>query len=177
MYADTPLSYVPTDKVLLLSLPLPSIQDFDLCMVCYKEVGHVHPMEKLGLGLDDGTTGQDQRVMDPKEQRKAQIQKCIQFLIHASKCRDPACKQPSCVRMKRVLRHTRDCKLRMSGNCSICKQFLLLCYSHARTCTEDKCPVPVCARIKKTFREQQMQQRRRNECLIQQRMANMAEPA
>ena len=107
------------------------------------------------------TAGQDQRVTDPKEQRKAQIQN--HFLIHASQCRVPACMQTSCIQMKRVLRHTRDCKLRMSGNCGICKQFLHICYSHARTCTEDMCPVPVCARMKQTFREQQMQRRRQND--------------
>ena len=71
------------------------------------------------------------------------------------------CKQPSCIKMKRVLRHTRDCKLRMSGNCTICKQFLLLCYSHAKSCTDDKCPVPICARIKKNLQEQRAQSQMR----------------
>ena len=62
---DKALEYSP---VRLPVLPLP-IQDFDLCVVCYKEVGHSHTMEKLGLGLDDDTTGQDQRVTDPKDQQ------------------------------------------------------------------------------------------------------------
>ena len=113
-------------------------------------------MDKLGLGLDDDIQ-QDPAQKDPREQRKASIQRCIQFLVHASQCRDPMCKQPSCIKMKRVLRHTRDCKVRMSGNCTICKQFLLLCYSHAKRCTDDKCPVPICARIKKNLREQRAQ--------------------
>ena len=132
-------------------------------------------MDKLGLGLDDEIQ-QDPAQKDPREQRKASIQRCIQFLVHASQCRDPMCNQPDCIKMKRVLRHTRNCKkLRQSGSCTICKQFLLLCYSHAKSCTNDKCPVPICARIKKNLREQhahdqsQMGQNR----FMQQRMANM----
>ena len=129
-------------------------------------------MDKLGLGLDDEIQ-QDTAQKDPREQRKASIQKCIQFLVHASQCRDPMCKQPSCIKMKRVLRHTRDCKLRMSGNCTICKQFLLLCYSHAKSCKDDKCPVPICARIKKNLREQRAQAQLRQNRFMQLRMINM----
>ena len=123
----------------------------------------------------DDEIQQDTAQKDPREQRKASIQKCIQFLVHASQCRDPMCKQPSCIKMKRVLRHTRDCKLRMSGNCTICKQFLLLCYSHAKSCTDDKCPVPICARIKKNLREQRAQSQKRQNRFMQQRMANMSQ--
>ncbi|KAI4799115.1 hypothetical protein KUCAC02_019236 [Chaenocephalus aceratus] len=28
-------------------------EDYDLCITCYNTKGHVHKMEKLGLGLDD----------------------------------------------------------------------------------------------------------------------------
>ena len=129
-------------------------------------------MDKIGLGFDEIQGDPTQK--DPREQRKAFIQKCIQFLVHASQCRDPMCKQPSCIKMKRVLRHTRDCKLRMSGNCTICKQFLLLCYSHAKTCNDDKCPVPICARIKKNLKEQRAQSRIRQNRFMQQRMAQMS---
>ena len=127
-------------------------------------------MDKLSL---DDEIQQDTAQKDPREQRKASIQKCNQFLVHASQCRDPMCKQPSCSKMKRVLRHTRDCKLRMSGNCIICKQFLQLCYSHAKSCKDDKCPVPICARIKKNLREQCAQQQMRQNRLMQLRMINM----
>ena len=120
-------------------------------------MGHIHPMDKLGLGLDDEIQ-QDTAQKDPREQ------KCIQFLVHASQCRDPMCKQPSCIKMKRVLRHTRDCKLRMSGNCTICKQLLLLCHSHAKSCTDDKCLVPICARIKKELRAQSQMKQNMQQC-------------
>ena len=133
-------------------------------------------MDKIGLGFDDKIQ-EDPTQKDPREQRKASIQKCIQFLVHASQCHDPMCKQPSCIKMKRVLRHTKDCKLRMSGNCTICKQFLLLCYSHAKTCNDDKCPVPICARIKKNLKEQRAQSLMRSSRFMQQRMAQMERAA
>ena len=132
-------------------------------------------MDKLGLGLDDETTPQD-GPKDPKEQRKASIEKCIRYLVHATKCHDPHCKQPSCIKMKRVLTHTRECKLMLSNKwniCKICKQFVLLCISHAKNCNEDKCPVPVCARIKKNLRDQRNQQSVQRQRFMQQRMALM----
>jgi len=131
-------------------------------------------MDKLGLGLDDEIQ-QDTAQKDPREQRKASIQKFIQFLVHASNCCDHMCKQTSCIKMKRVLRHTRDCKLRMSGNCTICKSFLLLCYSHAKSCKDDNCCAPICARIKKNLCEQRAQQQVRQNRFMQLRMLNMGQ--
>ena len=133
-------------------------------------------MDKLGLGLDDDTSFQE-GPKDPKEQRKASIEKCIRYLVHATKCHDPHCKQPSCIKMKRVLTHTRECKLMLSNKwnmCKICKQFVLLCISHAKNCNEDKCPVPVCARIKKNLRDQRNQQSVQRQRFMQLRMAQMS---
>ena len=105
-------------------------------------------MDKLGLDLNNKPSFQE-GPKDPKEQRKASIEKYICYLVHATKCYDPHCKQPSCIKIKRVLIHTRECKLMLSNKwnmCKICKQFVLLCISHAKNCNEDKCPLPVCAR-------------------------------
>ena len=123
-----------------------SPQDFDFSLSCHKEVPHPHPMD---------TTSH-------KAQRKASIEKWIRFLVHATQCHNVHCKQPSCIKMKRVLTHTRDCEQMLSGRwnqCNMCKQFVLLCISHAKSCKVDKCPVPVCARIKKNLRCQQNQRR------------------
>lgn len=152
-------------------------QDFDLCLSCYKEVPHPHPMDKLGLGLELDTQARDEAsIKDPKEQRKASIEKCIRFLVHATQCHNVHCKQPSCIKMKRVLTHTRDCKLMLTGKwnqCNVCKQFVLLCISHAKSCNVDKCPVPVCARIKKNLRDQRNQRRVQAQRFMQQRVAQM----
>lgn len=154
------------------------MQDFDLCLSCYKEVTHPHPMDRLGLGLElDNSQLQDQASQkDPKEQRKASVEKCIWFLVHATQCHNPHCKQPSCIKMKRVLTHTRECKLMLSGKwnqCTVCKQFVLLCISHAKSCNVEKCLVPVCARIKKNLRDQRNQRSVQANRFMQQRMAQM----
>lgn len=155
---------------------LPSLQDFDLCLTCYKEVSHPHHMDKLGLGLELDQSLNQASQKDPKEQRKASIEKCIRFLVHATQCHNASCKQPSCIKMKRVLTHTRECKLMLSGKwnqCTVCKQFVLLCISHAKSCTTDRCPVPVCARIKKNLRDQRNQRRIQENRFMHQRMAQM----
>lgn len=106
--------------------------------------------------------------------KNASIQKAIEYLIHASQCRNPHCKIPSCIRMKRILRHTRDCRLRTAGNCHICKQFLFLVYSHAKNCKETNCPVGViCKRVKQNIQDTRAQERRRHNILLQQRMLSM----
>lgn len=108
------------------------------------------------------------------EARNHSIRRRIEYLIHASQCRDANCRQPYCIKMKQLLRHTRDCKLRASGTCMICKHFILLCVTHARECKETKCMLPVCASIKQKLREQRQQQQNRNFDHVTRRMHRMA---
>ena len=132
-------------------------------------------MVKLGLGLDDETSFQE-GPKDSKEQRKACIDMCRHYLVHATKCHDPHCVQPSCIKMKRVLTHTRECKLMISNKwkmCLICKRFVQLCILHAKNCNEDECPVPMCAGIKKNLRKQRNEQSVQDQRFMQLRMAQM----
>lgn len=152
------------------------LQDFDLCIKCYKDVGHNHQMVKLGLDIDDPQSN-EAKQLDPQKARQASIEKCIRALIHATQCRDPHCKQPSCIKMKKVLTHTRECKLMLArkwNQCTICKQFVLLCISHAKNCTDDACRVPLCATIKKNLKEQRKQRTVETNRFAQQRVARMA---
>lgn len=43
-----------------------SFQDFDLCLSCKNKEGHPHPMERLGLDLDDGSSPTDQKQINPQ---------------------------------------------------------------------------------------------------------------
>ena len=141
---------------------------------CYKEVGHKHPMFKQGLDIDDPQSNESSK-QDPQKARKASIEKCIRALVHAAQCRDPHCKQPSCIKMKKVLTHTKECKQlsRKWNQCNICKQFVLLCISHAKNCTDDKCHVPLCAAIKKNLKEQRKQRTVQTNRFTQMRAARM----
>ena len=132
-------------------------------------------MEKVGLGLslEDDSQTEPQVTQNPYEAIKQSIQKCIQSLVHACQCRDMTCKLQSCIKMKRVIRHTRDCRLRNNGNCSICKQFVALCLFHARNCNESQCLVPLCSKIKQKLKKQRIEHHIHQEHLTICRMVEM----
>ena len=123
--------------------------------MCYREKGHKHKMEKFGFGIvEEDNQNEPQMPQNPHEARKQSIEKCIQSLVHACQCRDMTCKIESCIKMKRVIRHTRDCRLRNNGDCTICKQFVALCLFHASNCNENQCSVPLCSNIKQKLKKQ-----------------------
>lgn len=147
--------------------------DFDLCVTCYNDKGHLHKMERLGFNLDDGSTAEGTNANNPIEARKQSITRCIQSLVHACQCRDANCRLPSCHKMKRVVNHTKGCKRKHNGGCPICKQLIALCCWHAKLCPEAKCPVPFCLNIKQKLRQQQLQQRIKEAAMMRRRMAQM----
>lgn len=137
-----------------------SLQDYDLCIQCYEKIGHPHKMDRLGFDIDDGSSPTDGRPqVPPNEARKYSIQRCIQSLVHACRCRDANCRLPSCQKMKRVVQHTKNCKRKTHGGCPICKQLIALCCYHAKHCQDPKCLVPFCPNIKQKLKKQQQQQR------------------
>ena len=132
-------------------------------------------MEKLGLGIvEEDNQNEPQMPQNPHEARKQSIQKCIQSLVHACQCRDMTCKLQSCIKMKRVIRHTRDCRLRNNGNCSICKQFVALCLFHARNCNENQCSVPLCSNIKQKLKKKRIEHQIHDNRLTMRRMIEMS---
>nr|XP_006012805.1 PREDICTED: histone acetyltransferase p300-like [Latimeria chalumnae] len=143
-------------------------EDYDLCITCYSTKSHEHMMEKLDLGLDDGSNSQQAADMQsPRDSRRLVVQRCIQSLVHACQCRNAKCLLPSCQKLKRVVQHTQTCKRKTNGRCPICKQLIALCCYHAKHCQENKCPVPFCLNIKHKLRQQQLQHR------LRRRMASM----
>lgn len=109
-------------------------------------------------------------------------------MYHACQCRDANCRRPSCIKMKRVVSHTKACKrknaqlaqLQGSGNgsgngapCPICKQLIALCCYHAKHCEETKCPVPYCVNIKAKLKHQQLQARMQQQSIVKRRIAAM----
>ena len=126
--------------------------DFDLCIKCYSHYGHPHKMERF-IAIKEISD-----IWEPDPTSSA-IQRSIQSLEHASRCRDGHCHSPSCQGMKRIISHYKNCKCQNNGGCKICKQFIALCCSHAKVCQETKCPVQFCQNIKEKLGEQQLQQR------------------
>ena len=132
-------------------------------------------MVKLDVGISTENHNQNelQVPQNPHEARKQSIQKCIQSLVHACQCHDMTCKLQSCIKMKRLIRHTRDCRLRNNGNCSICKQFVALCLFHARSCNENQCLVPLCSNVKQKLKKQRIEQQTHQDRLIMHQMVEM----
>ncbi|XP_078496827.1 histone acetyltransferase p300-like [Lissotriton helveticus] len=149
-------------------------EDYDLCITCYKTKIHEHKMEKLGLSLDDENNNQQANAAQtPDDFRRSSIQRCIQSLVHACKCSNDNCSLLSCQKMKRVIQHTKDCKLKANLSCPICKELMALCCFHAKHCKVDRCPVPFCLSIKHKLQQQQLLQRLQQAQMLRRRMANM----
>ncbi|XP_049956528.1 protein cbp-1-like [Schistocerca serialis cubense] len=106
--------------------------DFDLCVQCYEKNGHPHSMEKRGM--DDDISYSNLKKAYPQEARKLSIKRCIQKLVHACQCHNVNCCQPGCQKMKRVVRHTKVCKSKTKGGCSVCKQLVAIGCYHSKHC-------------------------------------------
>lgn len=91
--------------------------------------------------------------MSEAEQKRRSIQKCIDSLLHACQCTSNGCVEPSCLKMKQIIEHTKRCPTK-PPNCHICKQLVALCCYHAKHCTSANCQVPRCASIKEKLRSQ-----------------------
>ena len=101
---------------------------FDLCDNCYKEHNsdHPHPMVKQVFS-DVGSKSTDSSATA----RNESVQRCINSLVHACKCKDANCRKVTCHKMKKVVQHARMCKKRQLTNaCPVCKQLIALCCYH-----------------------------------------------
>ena len=145
-------------------------QDYDLCVSCYEKDQHPHRMEKLGFDLDGGSP---ERGQNTPEVRRQSLERCIKSLVHSCQCRNANCGLQSCLKMRRIVSHTKSCRKKGNGGCPICKQLLALCFYHAKLCKEDKCMVPFCSSIKARLAHQQMQAQVQQKALLQRRIAQM----
>ena len=108
-------------------------------------------VEKKFIYLHAVSTEGTNNPVDAKRIKKESIQRCIQSLVHACRCKDEDCHLPSCAKMKKVVQHTRTCKKKKNGGCPICKQLIALCCYHSKHCDDDQCPVPFCPSIKQRY--------------------------
>ncbi|XP_054997065.1 histone acetyltransferase p300-like [Sorex araneus] len=131
-------------------------------------------MEKVGAGQEEESNNQQAvAAQSPGDLHHLSIQRCIESLVHACQCHNASCSLPSCQKMKRVMRHTQDCRQKNNGGCPICKQLIALCCYHAKQCQENKCPMPFCLNIKQKLRRQQLLERLQRAQLLRRRMASM----
>lgn len=109
-------------------------------------------LENLNLDLRDEPLNNLQRSLqqvDHQKERRKSIEQYVQLLVHACFCNDQQCRQLPCMKMKRLVAHTRICKRITSGSCPIREQVITLCEYHAKHCPNDEnCLVPFCSVFK-----------------------------
>eukprot|EP01018_Ginkgo_biloba_P022569 Gb_20413 [translate_table: standard] len=135
--------------------------DFDICNACYQNdefVGHPHKMIAHPSMAELNAQNKEAR-----QQRVLQLRKMLDLLVHASQCCSPQCQYENCRRVKGLFRHGKQCKIRASGGCSLCRKMWYLLQLHGRACKESECRVPHCKDLKKHLQrlQQQMESRRR----------------
>ena len=174
--------------------------------MCYNEKSHEHKMARLGLDIDaidggksdgavaaaavaaavgsdvcsseSGKNSEGTKVnINPHEARKQSIERCIKSLEHATYCDDKQCQIQSCIKMKKVVSHAKNCKRKNNQGCPICRQLIALCCFHAKSCTKPQCLVPYCHPIKAKLQQQQEQQKIHQRQIIRRRIAQMTRNA
>ena len=79
------------------------------------------------------------------------LEECLSSLLHS--CRCSGCPSQVCMRIRKVIRHARECRRRDS--CLMCRNLIRLSLDHARRCERDRCPVPFCFALKRDLRKRE----------------------
>lgn len=136
--------------------------DYDLCLRCVQEIGHVHRLNKVEVTSTvdhEASESKRKKGLEKRRQRKRSLQVFLNALVHASSCEDQDCSEASCTKMKDLLKHRQQCTTRVRGGCEICRRVLCLVQMHARgsdetpACSLDNCPVPHCLDLKKHLKQ------------------------
>ena len=135
--------------------------DFDICDNCRIRTGHQHPLMRQGRTAGDRTA----LSQAERENRAAQIERTMELLLHACKCRKERCENSNCPKIKHLLKHALSCTVKSAGGCQLCRKTWTLLQIHSKGCMEDDCPVPRCRDLKEYRRrgQEQIEERRREQ--------------
>lgn len=145
----------------------PTCADFDQCQDCVQNANiprHPHPLKAIPVA-----NGQQNELTEAqRKERQRSIQLHMTLLLHAATCANPKCPSANCTKMKGLLKHGGQCKIKANGGCNVCKRIWALLQIHARQCKAKNCPVPNCMAIRERVRQlkkqqQAMDDRRRQE--------------
>lgn len=134
----------------------PTCADFDQCYECLANPNiprHPHPLQAIPVGSQQSALTPEQR-----KERQRSIQLHMTLLLHASTCRSAECQSANCAKMKGLLKHGTQCKIKATGGCNVCKRIWALLQIHAKQCKQENCPVPNCMAIRERYRQLQLQQ-------------------
>ena len=74
------------------------------------------------------------RVVSPEktDERRRNIALHMQLLSHTTRCHSTTCTSVNCVKMKGLLKHAAECKVKAIGGCKVCIRVWALLQIHAR---------------------------------------------
>jgi len=144
----------------------PICADFDQCQDCVQNPNiprHPHQLKPIAVAGQQTELTEAQR-----KERQRSLQLHMTLLQHAATCNSPKCPSANCTKMKGLLKHGAQCKIKATGGCNVCKRIWALLQIHARQCKSSQCPVPNCMAIRERVRQlkkqqQAMDDRRRQE--------------
>ncbi|KAL5112416.1 Histone lysine acetyltransferase CREBBP [Taenia crassiceps] len=139
--------------------------NYFLCEDCFKAYGHRHPMEKIVLSDDNGSTAAVQ------QSDRLKMERCVELLKHTSSCRDANCRNQACRDMKRRLGHFMTQHDR--SKCFWCRQIHRILSAHSTKCNDPNCQVMYCAHYKAVKKQQESQQRLRKLQTLRRRQKTM----
>eukprot|EP00977_Amphora_coffeiformis_P009075 scaffold2062_cov166-Amphora_coffeaeformis.AAC.3 len=144
----------------------PTCADFDQCQECVQNPNiarHVHQLKPVPVSAQQTELTEAQR-----KERQRSIQLHMTLLLHASTCNAAKCPSANCAKMKGLLKHGEQCRIKGTGGCNVCKRIWALLQIHARQCKAKTCHVPNCMALRERVRQlkkqqQAMDDRRRQE--------------
>lgn len=140
--------------------------DYDLCDACYQREGAVqHHHELVSHATMAGCY-----LLPNKGTQQPCFQVLLGVLEHASKCTAPCCTYTYCRNLKRLFRHSSECRTRSRGGCKLCMQIWYLLQKHAQACKELECRVPRCKDLRDHKRKKQMQSDARRRAGVKERI-------
>ncbi|PHT53975.1 hypothetical protein CQW23_08437 [Capsicum baccatum] len=100
----------------------------------------------------------------------------LDLLLLNSQWHFPHCPYPNCGKVKGLLRHGIQCKIRLSRSCVLCKKMWYLLQLHARAYKDSSdCHVPRCRDLKQHLRRLQQQSDSQRRAAVLERMRQQAE--
>lgn len=144
----------------------PTCADFDQCQECVSSPNiarHPHQLKPVPVSAQ-----QTELTAAQRKERQRSIQLHMTLLLHASTCNAAKCPSANCAKMKGLLKHGEQCRIKGTGGCNVCKRIWALLQIHARQCKVKTCHVPNCMALRERVRQlkkqqQAMDDRRRQE--------------
>ena len=97
---------------------------------------------------DEGASKKPLTAEEQRRDRERSIQLHMQFLQHASCCRNEQCPSNDCKKNKGLLNHAATCPAQVQGGCTLCRRIHRILQIHARQCNRETCTVPKCRQLK-----------------------------